>query len=85
MTEIYSLRVINNGISDGRYLMKSIKEIIGQLEYFRKCADCDKDLEESAITIYVDGTDDLVAFKDENESFDDFLVELAQESRVLGE
>lgn len=85
MTETYSLRVINNGFSDGRYLVKSIKEIIGQLEYFRLCADCDKDLEESAITVYVDGTDDLVAFKDENESFDDFLVELAQESRVLGE
>jgi len=85
MTEIYSLRVINNGFSDGRYLVKSIKDIIGQLEYFRLCADCDKDLEESAITIYIDGTDDLIAFKDEDESFDDFLVELELQSKVLGE
>ena len=85
MTEIYSLRVINNGFSDGRYLVKSIKDIIGQLEYFRLCADCDKDLEESAITIYIDGTDDLIAFKDEDESFDDFLVELELQSKLLGE
>ena len=81
----YSTTIINDGISDGRYKNNSIKDIIGQLQYFKKCADCVEDLESSEINIYISGTDELVAYKDANESLCDFLVELRQESKAMGE
>ena len=82
---VYSTTIVNDGISDGRYSNTSIKQVITQLEYFKKCTDCDNDLEQSEITIYVAGTDELVAYKDANESLCDFLVELRQESKAMGE
>ena len=81
----YSTTIINDGFSDGRYKNKSIKDVVGQIEYFKKCADCDQDLEGSEITVYISGTDELIAYKDANESLCDFLVELRQESKAMGE
>ena len=81
----YSITIINDGISDGIYKNKNIKDVVAQIEYFRKCADCVEDLENSEINVYLTGTDDLVAYKTINESLDYFLGQLRHESILLGE
>lgn len=80
----YSTTIINDGISDGRYVNKSLQDVIAQIKYFGRCSDCVSDLEGSVITVYVDGTDLLVARKDTDKSLEDFMAELSRESEILG-
>lgn len=80
----YSTTIVNDGISDGRYVNKCLDDVIAQIEYFSKCSDCVTDLEGSKITVYVDGTDLLVASKDTDGSLEDFMAELSRESEILG-
>ena len=80
----YSTTIINDGISDGRYVNKSLDGVIAQIKYFSRCADCVADLEASKITVYIYGTDLLVASKDSGESLEDFMAELSRESEILG-
>ena len=82
---VYSTTIVNDGISDGRYSNTSIKQVITQLEYFKKCGECVEDLDLSEINVYVSGTDDLVAYKNADESLDCFLAQLRHESLLLGE
>lgn len=80
----YSTTIINDGISDGRYINKSLDGVIAQIKYFSRCADCVSDLESSEITVYVHGTDLLVASKGSGDSLEDFMAELSRESEILG-
>ena len=81
----YSTTISYDGVSDGRCVNQMIKGVIEQLEYFRKCADNPDELDASDITVYLAGTDDLVAYKESYETLDEFLGQLRIESRVLGE
>lgn len=81
----YSVTIRGDGWKewcDRCYSMQDIIEyVIDQLSW------CDNNscFLDSEITVYIKGTDDLVAYKESNDSLQDFIVDLAQMSRDVQE
>lgn len=81
----YSVTVLSNDGKDATDRCSTIQEVIGYIVECMGWYECADTLNESEITVYIAGTDDLVAFKSTNEAIEDFIVELSKESFALEE
>lgn len=81
----YTMTIHGDGWQEQSEKCSSLQDTLGYLMAEIGWCDNSEVFHRALITVYVTGTDELVVHKDPEESLEDFVVELAQDSKILEE
>ena len=81
----YSVTIHGNGWKENSDRCFSMQDVLEYITDEMSWCDNNECILSSEITVYICGTDDLVAHKETDEAMEDFIVELTQASKILNE